>query len=165
MYGALLLNSVNYLLLLSVIGIYLIHGSWTIHFVHAGQVGWSGIKHLSSNKFDDVIKKAQETPGFAADEPEKTIMGGFGRNTILSVADKVLSAVQAGSLKRIFLIGGCDGSEGERNYYKELAVALPKDTAILTMGCGKYRFNKLDLGTLPGLNIPRVLDMGQCNGE
>lgn len=128
-----------------------------------GEVGFSDVQHLGKNEFGAVINKALECKGFEETEKEKFIPAGFGKNVILSVADKILGAVQSGSLKRFFVIGGCDGAEGERSYYKDLAVATPQDTAILTLGCGKYRFNKMDLGTIQGLGIPRVLDMGQCN--
>ena len=99
--------------------------------------------------------------GFESDEPEKSILVGFGHNTILGVADKVIAAVKAGQLKHFFLIGGCDGARSGRNYYTQFAEAVPKDCAILTLACGKYRFNKLEFGDIGG--IPRLLDCGQCN--
>lgn len=86
---------------------------------------------------------------------------GFGHNTVLSVADKVIDAVKSGALKHIFLVGGCDGAKPGRNYYTEFVKQTPQDTLILTLACGKYRFNDLDLGDING--IPRLLDMGQCN--
>ena len=88
-------------------------------------------------------------------------MVGFARNTVMSVADKVIEAVKAGKIRRFFLIGGCDGAKPGRNYYTELAQQVPQDCVILTLACGKYRFNKLDFGTIGG--IPRLLDVGQCN--
>ena len=103
----------------------------------------------------------RKSPGFAATEPEKTILVGFGHNTILGVADKVIEAVKAGRLRRFFLIGGCDGAKPGRNYYTEFAEAVPDDCVILTLACGKYRFNKLEFGDIGG--IPRLLDCGQCN--
>ena len=87
---------------------------------------------------------------------------GFGQHTVLSVADKILEAVHKGDLKNIFVIGGCDGSEGERNYFTDLSGNLPKDAIALTLGCGKFRVNGHDMGTLPN-GIPRLLDFGQCN--
>jgi hydroxylamine reductase len=103
-------------------------------------------------------------PGFAETLPEKRILTGFGHDAVLGVADKVLEAVQNGSLERICLIGGCDGSEGERSAYTDLAMALPDTALILTLGCAKFRLlGKKDYGTLPGTEIPRLLDMGQCN--
>ena len=86
---------------------------------------------------------------------------GFGHGTILSVADKVIDAVKAGAIKHFFLVAGCDGAKLGRNYYTEFVKQTPKDTVVLTLACGKYRFNDLDLGTIGGL--PRLMDMGQCN--
>lgn len=124
-------------------------------------VGWEGVRHLKNYDFSSVIDTALKCEGFKKDEPEKTILTGFGHNAILGVADKVVGAVKAGKIDHFFLIGGCDGSESERSYFKDLAVLTPKSSIILTLGCAKYRFNKLDLGTVEG--IPRVLDVGQCN--
>ena len=90
-----------------------------------------------------------------------TITVGFGHNAVLGVADKVIDAVKAGAIKHFFLIGGCDGARTGRDYYTELAESVPKDCVILTLACGKFRFNKLDFGTIGG--IPRLLDIGQCN--
>lgn len=91
----------------------------------------------------------------------KIVTTGFGHNTVLSVAGTVIDAVKAGVLRHIFLVGGCDGARAGRNYYTEFVKQTPEDTAILTLACGKYRFNDLDLGTIGGL--PRMMDMGQCN--
>ena len=88
-------------------------------------------------------------------------MTGFGHGTILSVADKVVDAVKAGAIKHFFLVGGCDGARPGRNYYTNFVKQTPADTVILTLACGKYRFNDLDIGTIGGL--PRIMDMGQCN--
>ena len=86
---------------------------------------------------------------------------GFARNTVLGVADKVIDAVKAGAIKHFFLVGGCDGARPGRNYYTEFVKQTPKDTVVLTLACGKYRFNDLDAGEIGGL--PRIMDMGQCN--
>ncbi|MCE5345319.1 MAG: hydroxylamine reductase, partial [Bacteroidales bacterium] len=86
---------------------------------------------------------------------------GFGHGTVLSVADKVIDAVKAGAIKHFFLVGGCDGAKPGRNYYTEFVKQAPQDSVILTLACGKYRFNDLDLGEIGGL--PRIMDMGQCN--
>lgn len=126
-----------------------------------GLVGWPGVTHVDKSDFGPVIDAALAQPGFAADEPEKTILVGFGHHAVLGVADKVIEAVKAGAIRRFFLIGGCDGAKSGRNYYTEFAQALPKDCVILTLACGKYRFNKLDFGDIGG--IPRLLDVGQCN--
>jgi hydroxylamine reductase len=125
-----------------------------------GSVAWPGIAHIDGWDFAPVIKKALELPGFA-DTPGKEILVGFGHNAVLGVADKVIEAVKAGAVKHFFLIGGCDGAKPGRNYFTELAEKVPADCVILTLACGKYRFNKLDFGDIGG--IPRLLDIGQCN--
>ncbi|TLM67893.1 MAG: hydroxylamine reductase [Deltaproteobacteria bacterium] len=125
-----------------------------------GLVQWPGVKHVDGWDFSAVIAKAKECPGFE-ENPGQEIMVGFGHNAILGVADKVIAAVQAGAIKHFFLVGGCDGAKSGRNYYTEFAEQAPKDTVILTLACGKFRFNKLELGDIGG--IPRLLDVGQCN--
>ena len=127
----------------------------------SGLVAWPGVSHVSNRDFSPVIKAAREALGFAADEPEKTILVGFGHEAVLGVADKVIDAVKKGAIRRFFLIGGCDGAKSGRNYYTQFAEAVPKDCVVLTLACGKYRFNKLDFGAIDG--IPRLLDVGQCN--
>lgn len=126
-----------------------------------GLVGWPGVKHIQGNDYSQLIQAALEADGFVADSPEKKITIGFGRNTVMSVADKVIEAVKGGNIKHFFLIGGCDGAKPGRNYYTELAEQVPEDCVILTLACGKYRFNKMDFGDIGG--IPRLLDIGQCN--
>jgi hydroxylamine reductase len=125
-----------------------------------GLVQWPDVKHIDGWDFSAVIKQAQSLPGFE-NKPGKEILVGFGHNAVLGVADKVIAAVQAGQIKHFFLVGGCDGAKSGRNYYTEFAEKAPKDTVILTLACGKYRFNKLDFGDIGG--IPRLLDVGQCN--
>jgi hydroxylamine reductase len=127
----------------------------------SGLVAFPGVTHIADGNFKPVIDAALAASGFAADEPEKSILVGFGHNAILGVADKVIGAVKAGQLKHFFLIGGCDGARSGRNYFTDFAEAVPKDCAILTLACGKYRFNKLEFGDIGG--IPRLLDCGQCN--
>jgi len=127
----------------------------------SGLVAWPGVTHIDNRDFAPVIEAALAAPGFAADEPEQAITVGFGHNAVLGVADKVIDAVKAGAIKHFFLVGGCDGAKPGRNYYTELAEAIPKDCVILTLACGKYRFNKLEFGDIGG--IPRLLDIGQCN--
>ena len=131
-------------------------------------VSFPGVTHIGENKdFTPVIEKALELGGFETDRTFPGINGGesvttgFGHNTVLSVADTVIGAVKAGALKHIFLVGGCDGARAGRNYYTDFVKQTPADTAVLTLACGKYRFNDLDLGTIGGL--PRIMDMGQCN--
>ncbi len=126
-----------------------------------GLVQWPGVAHIADRNFAPVIESALAQDGFAKDEPEKTIMVGFGRNAVMGVADKVIEAVKAGQIKRFFLVGGCDGAKPGRNYYTEFAQSVPEDCVILTLACGKYRFNKLEFGDIGG--IPRLLDIGQCN--
>ncbi len=126
-----------------------------------GLVGWSGVTHIADKDFTPVIEKALEMPGFQEDTDRKSVMVGFARNTILSVADKIVAAVKNKDLRHILLVGGCDGAKPGRNYYTELVEKAPKDTIILTLGCGKFRFFDKDLGTLG--ELPRLLDVGQCN--
>lgn len=127
----------------------------------SGLVAWPGVTHITGRDFSPVIDSALKTEGFREDGPEKTITVGFAHNAVLGVADKVISAVKSGKIRHFFLIGGCDGAKSVRNYYTEFAKAVPKDCVILTLACGKYRFNKLDFGDIGG--IPRLLDCGQCN--
>lgn len=124
--------------------------------------------HIGEDKdFTPVINKALELGGYKELHKMTGINGGdeltvgFGHNTVLSAADKIIDAVKSGALKHIFLVGGCDGAKPGRNYYTDFVKQTPKDTLILTLACGKYRFNDLDLGDIGG--IPRILDMGQCN--
>jgi len=125
-----------------------------------GLVAWPGVRHIDGWDFSEVINKALDLPGFP-EAPGKEILVGFGHNAVLGVADKVIEAVKGGAIRHFFLIGGCDGAKSGRNYYTEFAEKLPRDTVILTLACGKYRFNKLDFGDIGG--IPRLLDIGQCN--
>ena len=126
-----------------------------------GPVGWPGVPHIEGRDFSDVIAKAQGLDGFPADLIEKEITVGFARNAVLGVADKVVEGVQSGAIKHFFLIGGCDGAAPGRNYYTDFAENTPDDTVMLTIGCGKYRFNDKEFGDIGG--IPRLLDVGQCN--
>ncbi len=127
----------------------------------SGLVGWEDVTHISDGDFTLVIEAALAAPGFTEDGPRKFITIGFARNTVLGAADKVVELVKAGKIKHFFLIGGCDGAKPGRNYYTEFAQAVPDDCMILTLACGKYRFNKLEFGEIEGL--PRLLDCGQCN--
>jgi len=126
-----------------------------------GLVAWPGVRHVADGEFSAVIQAALDAEGFAADAAKKTITVGFGRRAVLDAAGAVIDAVKAGKIRHFFLIGGCDGAKPGRNYYTDLAKAVPQDCLILTLACGKYRFNKLDFGTVAGL--PRLLDVGQCN--
>jgi hydroxylamine reductase len=134
-------------------------------------VGCPGVTHIAEKDgvkdFSAVIKRAHHLGGWKEDKQFTGINGGkevttgFARNTVMGVADTVIGAVKSGAIKHFFLVGGCDGAKTGRNYYTEFVKSTPADTAILTLACGKYRFNDLDLGTIGGL--PRILDVGQCN--
>ena len=135
-------------------------------------VGYPEIKHIPDGEngikdFSPVIEKALELGGW--DETRELtginggseLMTGFARNAVLGVADKVIEAVKSGAIRHFFLVGGCDGAKPGRNYYTDFVKKSPKDTVILTLACGKYRFNDLNIGEIGGL--PRIMDMGQCN--
>ncbi|MBJ6727226.1 hydroxylamine reductase [Geomonas sp. Red875] len=125
-----------------------------------GEVAWPGIPHLEGHDFTPVIDKALALPDLL-ESPGKEIMVGFGHEAVFKVAGTVIDAVKQGAIKRFFLIGGCDGAKPGRNYFTELAEKVPDDCVILTLACGKNRFNRLDFGDIGG--IPRLLDVGQCN--
>ncbi|AYD40879.1 hydroxylamine reductase [Clostridium fermenticellae] len=129
-------------------------------------VGWDGVKHIDVledgiKDFSEIINKALELGGFKEDQEEKEILVGFGHDAALSHAGDIVNAVKEGKIRHFFLIGGCDGARPGRNYYSEFAKLVPEDCIILTLACGKYRFNKMNFGTVAGL--PRLLDVGQCN--
>ena len=126
-----------------------------------GLVAWPGVKHIQDKDFTPVIEKALEMEGFTEDTDKGTVMVGFARNAVLSVADKVIAAVKAGKIRHFFLIGGCDGAKPARSYYTEIVEKIPEDCVVLTLGCGKFRFFDKKLGDIDG--IPRLLDVGQCN--
>ncbi|MGA2680819.1 MAG: hydroxylamine reductase [Candidatus Bathyarchaeia archaeon] len=127
----------------------------------SGPVGYPGVPHISGRDFSPVIQKALEMPGFQEDVVGKTVLVGFGRNAVLGVADKVIASVKSGHIKRFILVGGCDGAKPGRNYFTEFVEKAPKNTIILTLACGKFRFFDKDLGAID--EIPRLLDIGQCN--
>ena len=129
-------------------------------------VGWEGVKHIGKKEngdkdFSEIIQQAIELGGFKEDVEPHEILVGFGHHATLSYADKIVEAVKSGKVRHFFLIGGCDGARPGRNYYTEFAENVPKDCIIMTLACGKYRFNKLEFGDIDGL--PRLLDIGQCN--
>lgn len=135
-------------------------------------VGWPGCHHIAADgngqkDFSDIIAHAKTLGGYDKLQEKTgwngghTMTTGFGHGTVLGVADKVIDAVKAGDLRHIFLVGGCDGAKPGRSYYTDFVEATPDDTVVLTLACGKFRFNDLDLGNLAGL--PRLMDMGQCN--
>jgi len=127
----------------------------------SGLVAWPGVRHIPDRDFTPVIEAALAAEGFTEDGPDRHITVGFGHSAVLGVADKVIEAVKSGAIRHFFLVGGCDGAKPGRNYCSQLAQAVPDDCIILTLACGKYRFNKLDFGDIGG--IPRLLDIGQCN--
>ena len=129
-------------------------------------VGWDGISYIPKDEqgkkdFSEIIQRALELGGFPEDQETQEILVGFGHHTVLENADKIVTAVKNNEIRHFFLIGGCDGARPGRNYYTEFAKMVPKDCMILTLACGKYRFNKLEFGEVAGL--PRLLDIGQCN--
>lgn len=135
--------------------------SYNARIFTSGLVAWPNVVHIGDRNFAPVIEAALAAEGFAETEAEKTILVGFGHHAVLGAADKVVELVKTGKIRHFFLIGGCDGAKSGRNYYTDLAQQVPEDCVILTLACGKYRFNKLDFGTIEGL--PRLLDIGQCN--
>ena len=136
-----------------------------------GEVEFPGMPHIEEENgkkdFTQVIEKALELGGYAEDQSftgingGNTVTTGFGHGTILGVADQVVEAVKTGAIRHFFLVAGCDGARPGRNYYTEFVKQTPADTVVLTLACGKYRFNDLDLGNIGSL--PRLMDMGQCN--
>ena len=143
-------------------------GSYADRVFTTEVVGYPGMTHISPDKdFTPVIAKALELGGFAEDTTfpgingGDTIMTGFARNTVMQVAGTVIDAVKSGAIRHFFLVGGCDGARPGRNYFTEFVKQTPQDTVVLTLACGKYRFNDLDMGTIGGL--PRLMDIGQCN--
>ena len=127
-----------------------------------GMVAWPGVQHIGDSKdFSPVIDRALAMDGFDADTDKGTVTVGFARNTVLSVADKVIEAVKNKDIRHFFLVGGCDGAKPGRDYYTKFVEQVPSDCMILTLACGKFRFFDKDLGDIGG--IPRLLDVGQCN--
>lgn len=129
-------------------------------------VGWDGVKFIPRKEngekdFSEIIAHAKALGGYPEDAPPHEILVGFGYHATLEHAEEIVAAVKAGKIRHFFLIGGCDGARPGRNYFTEFAKLVPQDCVILTLACGKYRFNKLDFGTVAGL--PRLLDVGQCN--
>jgi len=127
----------------------------------SGLVAYPGVVHIGDRDFTKVIEKALTSPGFTETTEEKSITVGFGYKAVMGVADKVLDLISTGKIKHFYLIGGCDGAKPGRSYYTDFALQTPKDSIIMTLACGKFRFNTLDFGDIEG--IPRLLDIGQCN--
>jgi len=140
-------------------------GTYSERIFTSSAVNWPGVQHVEGTEFGPVIEAALAAEGFAeaegTREPAREITVGFGHHAVLGVADNLVAALKSGKLRHLFLIAGCDGARSQRSYYTELAKEVPEDCAILTLACGKYRFNKLEFGKVAGL--PRLMDMGQCN--
>ncbi|HOW56349.1 MAG TPA: hydroxylamine reductase, partial [Syntrophorhabdaceae bacterium] len=126
-----------------------------------GPVAWPGVTHIEGGDFKPAIDMALALPGFGSDSNGASVTVGFARNTVMSVADKVIDAVKAGKIRHFFLVAGCDGAKPGRNYYTEFVEKVPDDCIVLTLACGKFRFFDKQLGDIGG--IPRLLDIGQCN--
>ncbi len=133
-----------------------------------GPVAWPGVKRIEEGAdgkkdFTPVIKAALDSPGFFKGKTTDRITVGYGADAIAKISDQILKAIERGYLRRFFLIGGCDGAQESRNYFTELAENVPEDCVILTLACGKFRFNSMKFHQTPGIPIPRLMDMGQCN--
>ena len=124
-------------------------------------VGWPGVNHLHHDDFSPVIAQARQLAGFPYSEIPHQITVGFGRKVLLDATDRIIALVTQKKLRHVFLIGGCDGHRKQRNYFADLATLVPQDCLILTLACGKYRFNQREFGQLE--ELPRLLDVGQCN--
>lgn len=135
--------------------------SYAENIFTTGRVGWPGVTHIINRDFTPVVKKALELLGFQENTNGKEVTVGFARNTVMSVADKVIEAVKGKQIRHFFLVAGCDGAKPGRNYYTEFVEKVPKDCVVLTLACGKFRFFDKDLGSI--LGIPRLMDVGQCN--
>ena len=140
--------------------------NYKVNLFTSGPVGWPGVAHIKCPPMDccdfsGVIDKALEMPGFSQDKEDKTVTVGFGRNAVFSLTDDITESIMKGHINSFFLVAGCDGAKPGRNYYTEFVEKAPKDSIILTLACGKFRFFDKDLGQIDG--IPRLLDIGQCN--
>ncbi|MBU3916550.1 hydroxylamine reductase [bacterium] len=127
----------------------------------SGLVGWPGVAHIGDGDFSPAIAKALSMSGFSKDTAGKTVMVGFGHDAVLGIADKVINSVKDGSIRHFFLVGGCDGAKPGRNYYTEFVEKVPDNCVVLTLACGKFRFFDKEMGSIG--DIPRLLDVGQCN--
>lgn len=141
-----------------------IKGSYANRMWTYGTAGLEGVQKIENDDFTPIIEKALSLPK-ANIESDKTVTTGFHHNTVIGIAPEIINAVKAGKIKRFFVIAGCDAPTKGRDYYRELATSLPKECVILTTSCGKFRFNDIDYGTVPGTNIPRYIDLGQCNNS
>lgn len=141
-----------------------IKGTYADRFFSYDVAGLEGVQKIENDDFTPLIEKALSLPD-ANMESDETLFTGFHHETVLGLAPEIIDAVKRGKIKRFFVIAGCDAPGPGGEYYRELATSLPNDTAILTTSCGKFRFNDVDYGTVAGTNIPRYIDLGQCNNS
>ncbi|KFL69516.1 hydroxylamine reductase [Bacillus anthracis] len=141
-----------------------IKGSYSDRFFSYDIAGLEGVQKIENDNFAPLIQKALELPEVHMESDEQLVTG-FHHNTVLSLAPEIIEAVKEGKIKRFFVIAGCDAPGKGGEYYRELATSLPPETVILTTSCGKFRFNDVDYGVVPGTEIPRYIDLGQCNNS
>lgn len=141
-----------------------IRGTYADRMFSYDVTGLEGVQKIENNDFTPLINRALELPE-ANINSDKVLTTGFHHQTVLGLAPEIIEAVKAGKIKRFFVIAGCDAPGKGNEYYRELATSLPKECVILTTSCGKFRFNDVDYGTVPGTNIPRYIDLGQCNNS
>ncbi|MDA2450181.1 hydroxylamine reductase [Bacillus cereus] len=141
-----------------------IKGSYSDRFFSYDIAGLEGVPKIENDDFTPLIQKALELPEVHMESDEQLVTG-FHHNTVLSLAPEIIDAVKEGKIKRFFVIAGCDAPGKGGEYYRELATSLPPETVILTTSCGKFRFNDVDYGVVPGTEIPRYIDLGQCNNS
>lgn len=141
-----------------------VRGSYGDRIFSYEVTGLEGVKKIENNDFTPLIEKALELPA-ANQDSEKVLITGFHHETVLQLAPAIIDAVKAGKIRRFFVIAGCDAPGKGNDYYRQLATSLPQDCVILTTSCGKFRFNDVDYGTVPGTEIPRYIDLGQCNNS
>lgn len=141
-----------------------IRGNYGDRFFTYGTAGLEGAKKIKNDDFSPLIEKALSLP-VANVESDETLTTGFHHQTVLGIAPEIIEAVKEGKIQRFFVIAGCDAPTKGRDYYRDLATSLPKDCVLITTSCGKFRFNDVDYGNVPGTNIPRYIDLGQCNNS
>lgn len=141
-----------------------IKGSYSDRFFSYDIAGLEGVQKIENDDFTPLIQKALELPEVHMESDEQLVTG-FHHNTVLSLAPEIIDAVKEGKIKRLFVIAGCDAPGKGGEYYRELATSLPPETVIVTTSCGKFRFNDVDYGVVPGTEIPRYIDLGQCNNS
>ncbi|SFJ81947.1 hydroxylamine reductase [Thermoflavimicrobium dichotomicum] len=141
-----------------------IKGSYADRFFSYDVAGLEGVQKIENDDFTPLIRRALELPEVKI-ESDQELVTGFHHETVLGMAPEIIQAVKDGKIKRFFVIAGCDAPGKGGEYYRELAASLPPETVILTTSCGKFRFNDVDYGVVPGTDIPRYIDLGQCNNS